>query len=349
MKVLFLHAEVMGYTLAVIREMAKAGCEIVVVSWDTRKLTTYELDPIPGVTFLPRSTMSSRRIIRLSRDFAPDLVVVSGWQDWGYLPAAYLLRRTIPVVTGLDGQPKRDLRHLAAFLLGRLRFFSLFFSHAWVAGPRQHLLARLIGFKADQVIFDLYSADVEQFNSDPEPLEEGDKFPRPRNLVFAGRLVPEKGLASLVRVWKSLGEEKTGWNLIIAGSGPLAPMLEDDRTIFHQEFMKPEMLSDVLAKASLFVLPSYSEPWGVVVHEAAASGLPLILSDAVGASDTFLIHGYNGFKFKAESDASLRQALVSAFALDESRLREFGSRSRSLSSRINPELSAMNIISLIGK
>ena len=66
-----------------------------------------------------------------------------------------------------------------------------------------------------------------------------------------------------------------------------------------------------LRKSCGFILPSKYEPWGVVVHEAACSGLPLILSDSVGSRNELLINNHNG----RVSIKILLQALVKQFNL----------------------------------
>ena len=57
LKVFYLYAEVMGYTLATLRALADKGVELHVVHWDMRKLTPFEISMLPGATFYPRSEM----------------------------------------------------------------------------------------------------------------------------------------------------------------------------------------------------------------------------------------------------------------------------------------------------
>jgi glycosyltransferase involved in cell wall biosynthesis len=62
-----------------------------------------------------------------------------------------------------------------------------------------------------------------------------------------------------------------------------------------KDFLQPEELVSEYADADVFTLASRSDTYGVVVHEAAASGLPLVISRHAGASSTLVRHGENGF------------------------------------------------------
>ena len=65
------------------------------------------------------------------------------------------------------------------------------------------------------------------------------------------------------------------WPLVCAGAGPLVDTVSDFASS-NIGFVQPEQLPDLMAGATAFVLPSRIEPWGVVLHEAASSGLPLV-------------------------------------------------------------------------
>ena len=59
-------------------------------------------------------------------------------------------------------------------------------------------------------------------------------------------------------------------------------------------FVQPDDLPAVLERAGCLVLPSRFEPWGVVVHEAAAAGLPIVCTPVCGAATRLVLDGYNG-------------------------------------------------------
>ena len=88
-------------------------------------------------------------------------------------------------------------------------------------------------------------------------------------------------------------------------------------------------------EAGVFCLPSKSEHWGLVVHEAAASGLPLLLSDTTFASDAFLINGFNGFTFDEKNRKELKSSLKKLFNMTDNSLFKMGNNSLVMSKRIS--------------
>ena len=75
--------------------------------------------------------------------------------------------------------------------------------------------------------------------------------------------------------------------------------------IENKGFIQPKYLNDLLLNSSALILPSRYEPWGVIVHEAAVAGLPIIISDACGSSDHLVKDGYNGYIFSSGDYISL--------------------------------------------
>ncbi len=106
------------------------------------------------------------------------------------------------------------------------------------------------------------------------------------SVLSVARLSPEKGLDTLVRAVAAAGDPRLV--LVLAGAGPERERLQ---TLARREGVRLVLLPhvalgadrpSVYAVADVFALLSTHEPWGVVVNEAAASGLPLVLSDRVG-------------------------------------------------------------------
>lgn len=347
MKILYLYAEVMGYTMATIRALAERGNEVHVLHWDHKKQTPYKVPNVSNVFMYNRSELSVEQIKKLAKDISPMVTVVSGWMDRGYMRVAKQLRSEgASVVVGFDDQWLGIYRQRIAILLGAAGYFSQFYSHAWVAGAYQFEYARRLGFEKRNIVFDLYSADLRLFNQAYYDSKDNKKINYPHRFLFVGRFEPVKGLDVLLQVWQQLGEKKDDWELYLIGNGSLKAQLEDTAGLVVKDFMQPEKLTQEVASAGCFLLPSRGEPWGVVVHEFAAAGLPLIVSDVVGAASTFLISGLNGFSFKVNDPVALEKAMREIINMTDQELHEMAVNSHALSQRITPETSAANVLSV---
>ena len=345
-RVLFFHAEVMGYTTATLTALATMGVDVHVVAWDSKKLTEYKIPTLEKVTFYRRSSFNSRGLRKLAEQINPEIVVVSGWQDPAYVRAAFALRRKgFKTVTGLDTQWEGGPRFLLAEILGKLGVFKSIYSYAWIPGLRQFETAKRLGYRDHEIISNLYSADIKLFTraQNKSPGEPGYY----RVFLFVGRLVKEKGLTDLLAAWNSLSSQRGGWVLKIIGDGELRDVIPSDPSIILNGFLQPDDLAREISESGCFVIPSRREPWGVVVHEFAAVGLPLILSSGVGSSDAFLIDGFNGYRVRPGKIEEIAGAMRKIIECDPKTLREFGERSALLSQRITPETSAASLFSLI--
>jgi glycosyltransferase involved in cell wall biosynthesis len=143
-------------------------------------------------------------------------------------------------------------------------------------------------------------------------------------LLFVGRLVQDKGLLLLVRALERLRDVPI--RLVVYGAGPLESELRRsaERLPIHLAGVGgKEELASAYASADVFVLPSLFEPWGLVVNEAMASGLPCVVSDAVGSSEDLIIAGDTGSVFPSRDVAALAEA-VRRLAEDASLRRRMG-------------------------
>jgi glycosyltransferase involved in cell wall biosynthesis len=151
-------------------------------------------------------------------------------------------------------------------------------------------------------------------------------------VLSVARLVPDKGLDLLVHAVARSGDERL--RLVFAGAGPeaerLARMAEELQVQLRiAGDLGEDELARAYAGADVFALLSRHEPWGVVVNEAAASGLPLVLADTVGAAYDLLRNGENGF-LVADGDIEEAAAALKRLVADPELRGRFGQRSREL-------------------
>jgi glycosyltransferase involved in cell wall biosynthesis len=160
-------------------------------------------------------------------------------------------------------------------------------------------------------------------------------------VLFAGRLVREKGVETLLDAWRR-ADLGPGARLVLAGTGPLAPLVEatepSARLLGHVDAAD---LPALYAAADVFVLPSirtasFLEPWGLVVNESMLQGTPVIASDAVGAAAGGLVRdARNGFVVPA-GDADALAARLRALAGSPELRTELGTAARADAAALTP-------------
>ncbi len=140
----------------------------------------------------------------------------------------------------------------------------------------------------------------------------------PRYFLYAGRLVREKGIFELIAAYATLEERlRDDVGLVFAGDGPSRRDLEAQAALVSRGIVKfagfahRERLAEYYALAEALVLPTYSDTWGLVVNEAMACGLPVILSQAAGCAADLVTDGWNGRMVPARNVPLLASAMES--------------------------------------
>ncbi len=135
--------------------------------------------------------------------------------------------------------------------------------------------------------------------------------------LYVGRLSPEKSLDVLLVAFAQVLSDLPAARLVLVGGGPQANALKalaaelhlGDAVIFAGS-MGQESLAEEYARATSLVLPSRSEPWGLVVNEALHYGCPLIVSDHCGCVPELVIDGKSGYVFKTDSAEDLSSKML---------------------------------------
>ena len=125
-------------------------------------------------------------------------------------------------------------------------------------------------------------------------------------IIYAGRLIGIKNVKTILFAFQLAQKAVPGAGLIIAGYGPLSDYLNalarklKLSNISFTGFIQPDELSRYYACSDVFVLSSLDEPWGVVVLEAMASGLAVVVSDKVGCARDLVYENKSGFVVSPE-------------------------------------------------
>jgi glycosyltransferase involved in cell wall biosynthesis len=149
-----------------------------------------------------------------------------------------------------------------------------------------------------------------------------------RFILFAGRLVPDKGVFDLLQAYAKLESGlRSEVGLVFAGDGIAREELARQAKritpgmICFPGFAQREDLARLYALAETLILPTYSDTWGLVVNEAMACGLPIIVSSVAGCSSDLVEDGWNGYVVSPRDSQKLSQAIDSLLRQPELRQR----------------------------
>jgi len=281
-------------------------------------------------------------VVRALIELRPEVVVISGWSTFAAQAAITWCRiKDIPyvlVVESHDEGPRAGWRRTVKGAVVPAVVQNA--SGALVTGTlaRNSMIAR--GALPERVRVFANTIDVEGFGERADLLAE-DRVKLRRKLgvdsddvvvLSVARLAIEKGLDTLIRAAAIVDDPRM--LLVLVGDGPEREKLErlaeelGVRALFVGDAAWDRIV-EVYVAADVFALLSEREPWAVVVNEAAACGLPLVLSDRVGAAHDLLRDGANGSLVPA-GDVEAAAKALSGLAADPDLRRAQGARSREL-------------------
>ena len=300
----------------------------------------------------------------------PDIVAVNGWNNFGSLVAAnYCLRHGIRMVVMSESSRQDEPRTWWKEVIKR-RIAGLY-SAALVGGQRHVEYLAELGMPQERIFTGYDVVDNNYFGRTAEEIRShrpqvSKKSALPENYFLASaRFVEKKNLAKLIQAYaeyrqrseviylrqgyggqgrrkSEVSDDREPWDLVVLGDGPLKAdlcHLISDRGLnehVHLPGFKPyDELPVYYALANAFVHASTSEQWGLVVNEAIASGLPVIVSNRCGCAPE-LVDG-NGFTFDPTNEDELATRLLEMAALSDEERKHLGDNSYRIAPNFAPE------------
>ncbi len=274
---------------------------------------------MPDASWLQANKLQlARQLWRRLTELNPDVVLVPGYYTLPGIAAALWARmhgrRSVLMTESTAGDHARTWWKE---LPKRLALRALF---GWaVTGGKAHVAyLRQLGFPADRIVgsYDvvdnaMFAAGAQTFRADRTSAPVPAPF-----FLYVGRLAEEKNVAGLLSSWTTYRAKGGRWPLVLCGDGPERAALQNiaAATPFAADVHFPGLknsreLLPFYAHAGCFVLPSTREPWGLVVNEAMAAGLPVLVSNRCGCSVDLVHEGENGFSFDPDNTAALTTLL----------------------------------------
>ncbi len=203
----------------------------------------------------------------------------------------------------------------------------------------------------DVVDNDFFASSTQALRATQQPAD----FSLPsKYFLYVGRLAPEKNVAILLKAFAQYRENGGIFDLVLTGDGPLRESLPAQARELgidaHIHFAGRKTVNELppyYAFAKAFVLPSTSEPWGLVVNEAMAASLPVFISNRCGCSEDLVSEGENGYLFDPENADEIAACMFKIQSLTPVQLAQMRQASLSKVQIFSPENWASHLIRLI--
>lgn len=273
---------------------------------------------------------SAKNVASFLKDLNPSIVISIGYSSpFVSLFGAQSRLLKIPRMVNLIGNPASFVPHTTSLKeIAKWMICRSLYPAALVPGSRARTLANEVGISDDRIWEVGNVIDVEHFSSTSPRSGEENSF------LYVGRLSTEKNLFRLLDAFRAYRAQGGRWNLIIGGDGPMRSTLEDmavqipGATLLG--WVDYKELPALFQRVGAFVLPSTYEPWGLVLNEAMASGLPILVSRNCGAYPELCRDGTNGLSFSPTNIESLAEIMTHISMLSSQRRAAMGAASKKI-------------------
>ena len=326
-RALLIYVEPTPYVLGTIGRLIARHTAPVEALFVTANLTqpwNLALHDVPAFALPARPFAAAREIAKRIATRRYGVVHLAGWGHPALLWALVVAWRCrVPVFMESDtplpaNSPlwKRAVRRLAYPGLFRIP------RRVLPAGKRQAEYFRYYGVPDDRIVPVHMTVDVTDIMSRSDAARANGRaalrasFGLPENAVvfiYVGRLEARKGLTTLLAAFSRLHDARANAVLLIVGTGSEQPRVEAatrvNAAVRYAGRLDHDAVINAYASADVAVLPSIVEPWGLVVNEAMAAGLPVIVSDRAGCVDDLVTPGETGIVVAAGAMEPLHDAM----------------------------------------
>jgi glycosyltransferase involved in cell wall biosynthesis len=302
------------------------------IQWDVPLLDGYSYAFVPNVSRRPGTDhffgLRNPALTREVREFSPSAVLLLAYNFEAIIRFVARWRGPTPLLFRGDSHRLVTIpglrQALRDVLIGQL--FRRFAACLYVGqANRRYFLEH--GVDQSRLFFTPHAVDNSRFVSEASVAHAEAKAWRAtlgipsdhRVVLFAGKLDPVKRPMDLLHAFREAGMPRA--SLLFVGSGQLETQLRTEASgldhVHFAPFQNQSVMPRTYASCDLFVLPSFSETWGLSVNEAMCLGRPVIVSNHVGCGEDLVIPNETGLIFPAGNVPELARALRRALADDE--------------------------------
>jgi 1,2-diacylglycerol 3-alpha-glucosyltransferase len=305
-----------------------------------------------------RFVTSFFRTCKVLLELRPDAVLTCGYERAETLAAViysrfFRAKVILMLENQLDDSERRWLKeHLKAIYLKLFHGFMY-------GGDTHHNYLRRLNVPNSKGAYGYSCVDNDRLSEISAEHRKGSATPFAGDyFLCVARLIEKKNIPRLVKAfakWRSNLAPEANWKLVIVGDGPERAAIEEiisktgvgDSVVLRGEIGRIEEICRYYAFAKCFVLASHhNEQWGLVVNEAMACGLPVLVSEKCGCANSLVQDGKNGYKLRPESIEDIAEKLHKVY-LARAQLVQMGEESKRIIAGYTPRQFALNVKSLL--
>jgi glycosyltransferase involved in cell wall biosynthesis len=282
----------------------------------------YDVLPSSRLRLGRHSLLLNRGLHSTLRRLNPDVLIAGGYNYPACWSAAYWAKaRAIPFLLWTESTIHDHRRNYALVESIKKRFLHLCAAFVVPGKSSLHYLQHL-GISKERITIAPNAVDTKLFSTIAEGARRDEvdsraRFRLPaRYFLYVGRFVKEKGVFDLLDAYSQLSPEiRHEIGLVFAGDGSAHQELVEQASqiqpgnIQFPGFLQREELAQIYGLAEALVFPTHSDPWGLVVNEAMACGLPVISTTIAGCTPDLVADGTNGFVIEPRDASGLASAM----------------------------------------
>jgi len=308
---------------------------------EIKNLATFPLKTLLPISTTPNSVdrgpfskAAASLINSCLTDLNPDCVVIPGWGFPVSRAALSWCRKNkisniLMSESKYDDEPRKWWKEFIKSWLYIRKY------NAAIVGSQSHkdYLIKL-GFASNNIFFGYDVVDNNYFKQTASRAKDNPddarkrqpKIPKQPFFLAANRFIERKNVVRLIEAFAAYCEDsnpESAWDLVICGSGQEEKQIRQviknnnlDNKVHLPGFIHYDSLGDWYGLASAFIHPALQEQWGLVVNEAMAAGLPVLVSNRCGCFAELVIEEVNGFGFDPENSQQLTKLMLNISSQD---------------------------------
>lgn len=248
----------------------------------------------------------------------PDNLLITGYDSFAYWEAllyAKIFRKKTILWNGSTLLSSRSKSKIVNLLK---KVFINSFDSFYTYGTEATKYIEHFGIKSENIVTGINCVDTEYFKNKTSDEKSNTTT---LNFLYVGQLIERKGLENTLKAFSKI--ENKNWKLSIIGKGEdedklinLVENLNLKNNVIFEGFKQKDEIVKYYSQSDVFLMPSYSEVWGLVLNEALASGLFCLSSKYAGATIDLIEEGKNGFPIDPLIIEDIEKKIIKTFELN---------------------------------